>query len=74
VAYDGGKVVRLPKGVHYVTPLYISDCLAHGQLLPEERYYIDLYRMAVLRSLQEMQSEVSANLCLLACLLPFTTL
>lgn len=50
-----GKVLCLPKGVHYVTPQFISDCLAQGQLLPEERYYIDVFHMAILVSMPKVR-------------------
>ncbi len=40
----------LPKAVHFVMPEFISDCLGMGECLPEDRYFIDVYRMAILAS------------------------
>lgn len=54
VSYDGGKLLRLPKEVHFVTPEYVSECLAHGQLQPEREFLIDIVRMAVLATGQQV--------------------
>lgn len=49
----------MPEGVHFVTPNWVSDCLAHAKLLPEGSYLIDLARMDLLAKLQ-----VGTSLCL----------
>lgn len=48
--YEGNKVLRLPKGIHFVIPEYVSESLAHNQLQPEKAFLIDLARMATMAS------------------------
>ena len=48
--YEGNKVLRLPKGIHFVIPEYVSESLAHNRLQPEKAFLIDLARMATMAS------------------------
>jgi len=58
---EGEELVALPGGVHFVTPNWVSDCLAHAKLLPESSYLIDLARMDLLAKLQVCNSFCFAN-------------
>ena len=49
---EGGELVALPPGVHFVTKEWVGDSLAQGKLLPEQKYLIDLAQMAILAKLQ----------------------
>ena len=49
---EGGELVALPPGVHFVTKEWVGNCLAQGKLLPEHNYLIDLVRIANLAKLQ----------------------
>ncbi|BDA51434.1 probable DNA polymerase lambda at C-terminar half [Coccomyxa sp. Obi] len=48
VVYEGNKVLRLPKGIHFVTPEYVSESLAHNRLQRENAFLIDIARIATL--------------------------
>ena len=44
--------MQLPDGVAFVTPEWVSSCLAQGKRLPEAAHLIDLARMLLLANLQ----------------------
>ncbi len=46
--YEGNKVLRLPKEIHFVTPEYVSESLAHNRMQPESALLIDIAHMATL--------------------------
>ena len=50
--HDDSWVTDLPEGMHFVTPDWVSGCLAQGRLLLEHAYLISIARMVMLARLQ----------------------
>ena len=50
--HDGDELVQLPDGAAFVTPEWVSSCLAQGKRLLEAAHLIDLARMLLLAKLQ----------------------
>ena len=56
--HDDSWVTDLPEAMHFVTPEWVSSCLAQGKLVSEHAHLISIARMVMLARLQ-----VSALLC-----------
>lgn len=67
--YDGNKILRLPREVHFVTPEYVSECLAHGGLQPERTFLIDIVCMAILASDQQVPCHFYSSVVHVCCLM-----
>ena len=52
----------LPEGMHFVTPEWVSSCLAQGRLLSEHAYLISIARMVMLARLQ-VRAPLAASPC-----------
>ena len=50
--HDDSWVTDLPEGMHFVTPDWVSGCLAQGRLLSEHAHLISIARMVMLARLQ----------------------
>ena len=50
--HDDSWVTDLPEGMHFVTPDWVSGCLAQGRLLAEHTHLISIARMVMLARLQ----------------------
>jgi hypothetical protein len=67
--YDGNKILRLPREVHFVTPEYVSECIAHGGLQPERTFLIDIVCMAILASDQQVPCHFYFSVGHVCCLM-----
>ena len=50
--HDDSWVTDLPEAMHFVTPEWVSGCLAQGKLLSEHSHLISIARMVMLARLQ----------------------